>query len=77
LAKIIETWWMLCHPLESTSEPIITTLGPKPCTFQNSFEFRPNSQNLVLFLFFSSPSLANQPRDPNFSQPSKPSPSAL
>jgi hypothetical protein len=60
LAKNIETWWMLCYPLKNTSEPIITTLGPKSCTFQNSNEFWPNSPNLILFFSFLSSSFLLQ-----------------
>jgi hypothetical protein len=43
---------MPCYPLKNTSEQIITTLGSKPCTFQNSSEFWPNSPYLFLFFYF-------------------------
>jgi hypothetical protein len=54
LAKIIESWWMLCYPLKITPEPLTTTSGSKPCAFQNSIEFGRNSPNLTPFSFLSS-----------------------
>jgi hypothetical protein len=72
LAKNIETWWMPCYPLKITSEPIITTLGSKPCTFQNSNKFWPNSPNLILFFsffLFSSPTRPRRHSSRPFSLP--------
>jgi hypothetical protein len=53
---------MPCYPLKITSEPIITTLGSKPCRFQNSNEFWPNSPNLILFFSFFLFSSPTRPR---------------
>jgi hypothetical protein len=51
---------MPCYLFKNTSETFTTTFGPKPCTYQNSIKFQPNSPNPSLSLFFPLLSLQDQ-----------------
>jgi hypothetical protein len=70
LLKYFETWKIGSYHLKVTSEPITTTIGSKPRTFQNSNEFWPNSPIFLLLFSFLFLSLQDRPGDTLAGHPS-------
>jgi hypothetical protein len=54
---------MPCYPSKNTSEPFITTIGSKPCTFQIQMKFGQIHQILFFSFSFFLFSLQTQPGD--------------